>query len=151
MLQLFMDPDVRAVFICIPVTVAVIVESLDLSILSSAQSQALTMCQSISYNFFVQFLNSVANGDVLMPTGLKMNLSDIYLFYTGLKYVPITYDFAKYSLEFKLNDSRSRFCPSCKTCDGCGKLTIPIVERYEDMVDGWIDAICNLVSGFTTA
>lgn len=109
------------------------------------------MCQSISYNLFVQFLNSVANGDVLMPTGLKINLSDIYLFYTGSKYVPVTYDFAKYSLEFKLNDSRSRFRPSCKTYDGCGKLTIPIVERYEDMVDGWIDAICNLVSGFTTA
>lgn len=85
--------------------------------------------------FFIQFLNSVANGDVLMPTGIKVNLSDVYLFYTGSKYVPITYDFSKYVLEFKLNDSRNRFCPSCKTCDGCGKLIIPIVEQYEDMVE----------------
>lgn len=121
-----------------------IVESLDVSYMLYAQSPEATMCQSISYNFFIQFLNSVANGDVLMPTGIKVNLSDVYLFYTGSKYVPITYD-------FKLNDSRNRFRPSCKTCDGCGKLTIPIVERYEDMVEGWIDAICNLVSGFTTA
>ncbi|KZS08295.1 Uncharacterized protein APZ42_027779 [Daphnia magna] len=79
-----------------------------------------------------------------MPTGIKVNLFDVYLFYTGSKYVPITYD-------FKLNDYRNRFRPSCKTCEGCGKLKIPIVERYEDMVEGWIDAICNLVSGFTTA
>lgn len=121
-----------------------IVESLDVSYILYAQSPEATMWQSISYNFFIQFLNSVANGDVLMPTGIKVNLSDVYLFYTGSKYVPITYD-------FKLNDSRNRFRPSCKTCEGCGKLKIPIVERYEDMVEGWIDAIFNLVSGFTTA
>jgi hypothetical protein len=79
-------------------------------------------------------LNSVANGDVLMPTGIKVYLSYVYLFYTGSKHVPISYDFSKYVLEFKLNDSRNRFSPSCKTRGGCGKLGIPIVERYEDMV-----------------
>ncbi|KAI9565068.1 hypothetical protein GHT06_008816 [Daphnia sinensis] len=117
----------------------------------SAQSPEATMYQSVSYNFFIQFLNSVANGDVLKPTGFKVNLfrypSD--LFYTGSKYKLITCDFSKYVHEFKLNDSRNRFRPSCKTCDGCVKFTIPIVERYEDMVEGLFDAICNIVSSFT--
>ena len=103
--------------------------------------------------FFIQFLNNMAEGKVAIPNNGKMTLTDTFLFYTGSRYLPINYCISKYHFGFNLNDSRNRYRPTCNTCEGWAhlRLIIPIVEFYEDMRGVCSDAILSIATGFTMA
>jgi hypothetical protein len=138
---------IQTLFVDIPITVALILEILEND--SKPSNPETKMCQIISFNFFVDFLSNVADGKVLVPNRfIKISLEEVYYFITGLKNVPVCWDSLKYKIKYQLNDTINRFRPSSNTCPGVAQLTLPIVEKYKDMEDGWIDGVLSLEHGF---
>jgi len=141
------DQQILSLFVDIPVTVALILEILDND--SNPSNLEARMCQIISFNFFVDFLNNVSDGKVLAPpTSCKISLEEVYYFITGLKNVPVRWNSFKYKIKYQLNDTINRFRPLSNTCPGVAQLTLPIAEKYKDMEDGWIDGVLSLQHGF---
>ncbi|EFX69195.1 hypothetical protein DAPPUDRAFT_258962 [Daphnia pulex] len=141
--KLLEDVQIQTLFVDIPVTVALILEILEND--SKPSNPETKMCQIISFNFFVDYLNNVADGKVLVPNRcIKISLEEVYYFITGLNNVPVCWDSLKYKIKYQLNDTINRFRPSSNTCPGVAQLTLPIVEKYKDMEDGWIDGVLSL-------
>jgi hypothetical protein len=138
----FEDKKFSALFADSPITVQNILESLNYDFKDAKLTPELKMCHKISFTFFNQFLNNVEKGKVSLPTR-KMTL-----IYTGLKTIPLAFEGLKYDINYKLNDSKNRFRPIAYTCTACAQLTLPIVEKYEDMEEGWVDAVLNNENGF---
>jgi hypothetical protein len=143
----FEDKQFSALFADFQITVQNILESLNYDFKDAKLTPELKMCHKISFTFFNQLLNNIEKGKVSLPTR-KMTLTDVFLFYTGLKTIPLAFEGLKYDLNYKLNDSKNRFRPIAYTCTACAQLTLPIVEKYEDMEEGWVDAVLNNENGF---
>ncbi len=108
------DKKCSPLFAELPITIQNILESLNYDLKDPRLSPESKMCRSISFRFFIQLLNNIEDGKVSLPSR-KMTLSDVFLFYTGLRTIPISFQSLKYGVNFKLNDSSNRFRPIAYT------------------------------------
>ncbi len=93
------------------------------------------MCQIMSFNFWVDFLNNVTDGKVFHQITAR------FLVFFWKKYiislpdwlnVPVWWGSFKYRIQYQLNDTINRFRPLSNTCRGVAHLTLPIVEKYKE-------------------